>query len=182
MKKLALLLAVGALTLGAASCSDDSKSAVPGAGPTATETQTAPPAEQPVEPAPSPTVKPGPISLAVTTAKVKGADAQVVTINGWTAYRFEADEDQPSKVNCLNDCLITWPPALTDGSEVQVSGIDPSLVGTVKRADGLVQVTLRGWPLYRFEADKAKFDTKGEGVGGNWSAVKPDGKPVIKKS
>ena len=107
--------------------------------------------------------------------------ADIVTINGRTAYRFEADESKPSKVNCLYDCLVTWPPALSDGSEVKLSGIDRSLVSTVKRADGLLQVTLGGWPLYKFLEDKAETDTKGEGVGGNWSVVKPNGKPVFVK-
>lgn len=187
MKKLPLWWMVGIVAFATAACGEADQSAGGDPAPSATVTETGPPAEQPTteqspKPLPRATVTPGPIRLAVTTAEVKGADAQIVTINGWTAYRFEADEDNPSQVNCLNDCLITWPPALTDGSEVQTAGIDRSLVSTVKRADGLVQVTLRGWPLYRFKEDKVQSDTKGEGIGGNWSAVKPDGKPVIKKS
>jgi predicted lipoprotein with Yx(FWY)xxD motif len=177
MKKIAVMLLASVLAVGVAGCSEDSK---PAAGAQPGETAASPSNDN--SPQPTPTARPEPISLAVTTAQVKGTQAEVVTVNGWTAYRFEADEDQPSKVNCLNDCLVTWPPALTDGSQVQVSGIDPALVSTVKRADGLTQVTLRGWPLYKFVEDKAKSDTKGEGVGGNWSAVKPDGKPVFKKS
>ncbi|MEU4394056.1 hypothetical protein [Kribbella sp. NPDC023855] len=154
-------------------------------------TSTPPPAqttaapEQPAETAavPTPTVRPGPIKLEVRRTTVKGVTADVVTINGSTAYRFEVDEDKPSKVNCNFDCLITWPPALTDGSKVEIVGIDPKLVGTVGRrdGDGYVQVTLNGWPLYRFKEDKVPTDVKGEGIGGNWSVVKPDGKPVIKK-
>jgi predicted lipoprotein with Yx(FWY)xxD motif len=113
---------------------------------------------------------------------VKGVDAQIVTVSGMTAYRFDADEDKPSKVNCLYDCLVTWPPVLTDGSTIRVAGIDPGLVGVVTRADGLQQVTLNGWPLYKFKEDAAPSDIKGEGLGGNWSTVKADGKPVIKKN
>jgi len=133
-------------------------------------------------PLPTATVKPGPIQLGLRSAVVKGKPAQIVTLNGWTAYRFEADGHKPSKVNCLGDCLVTWPPALTDGSQVELTGaIDRKQVGTVRRADGLVQVTLGGWPLYRFAEDETQQDTKGEGAGGNWSAVLADGKPVIKK-
>ncbi|WP_165952364.1 hypothetical protein [Kribbella albertanoniae] len=116
------------------------------------------------------------------TTTFKGTQAQIVTLNGWTAYRFEGDAHKPSEVRCLYDCLETWPAALTDGSPIQATGIDRSLVGTVKRKDGLVQVTLGGWPLYRFKQDKSATDTKGEGVGGNWSVIRPDSKPVIKKS
>ncbi|WP_369275888.1 hypothetical protein AB5J55_43520 [Streptomyces sp. R11] len=174
MKKFPALVVIGSVVLGLAACSSDGEDSP---APKASQAASA----AAVEPLPSPTVKPEPIKLAVTKATVKGVSADIVTINGWTAYRFEADEHKPTKVNCLYDCLVTWPPALTDGSEVKVSGIDKNLVSTVKRADGYEQVTLGGWPLYKFKEDKAKTDTKGEGVGGNWSVVKPDGKPVIRK-
>ncbi|WP_432947656.1 COG4315 family predicted lipoprotein [Kribbella sp. CA-253562] len=134
----------------------------------------------------TPTVRPEPIKLAVRRAKIKGVEADIVTINGWTAYRFEVDDHEdptPAKVKCAFDCLSTWPPALTDGSKVEVSGIDRKLVGTVGRVDGdgYTQVTLGGWPLYKFKEDKVPTDAKGEGLACNWSVVKPDGKPVIKK-
>ncbi len=47
------------------------------------------------------------------------------------------------------------------------------------RADGSTQVTLNGWPLYRFARDTAPGDTKGEGVGGTWHATGGDGKPAV---
>ena len=125
--------------------------------------------------------QPTQISLAAGRAEVAGVDADIVTFQGRTVYRFEADENQPSKVNCASDCLEIWPPLLTNGAEVKLAGVDRSLVGTVTRADGLVQVTLNGWPLYLFHEDQRTGDTKGEGVGGNWSVIRPDGKPVIKK-
>jgi predicted lipoprotein with Yx(FWY)xxD motif len=113
---------------------------------------------------------------------VKGVAARIVTVNGVTAYRFEADGHEPSQVNCLYDCLVTWPPVLIDGTKIELNGIQDSLVSTVKRPDGLEQVTLNGWPLYKFKEDKSESDVEGEGVGGNWSAITPEGKPVIQKS
>ncbi|WP_148062078.1 hypothetical protein [Micromonospora aurantiaca] len=186
MKKLPIALAAASVALTLAACDSSTTSDAAGAttAPATSSSQAAPLPSglASLDPIPSPTVTPEPISLAVRKTTVKGVEATIVTINGFTAYRFEADENKPSKVNCLDDCLVTWPPALTDGSEVKVSGIDPSLVGAVTRADGLRQVTLLGWPLYKFVDDKAPTDILGEGVGGNWSAVKPDGKPVIVKS
>jgi predicted lipoprotein with Yx(FWY)xxD motif len=125
--------------------------------------------------------QPTQISLAAGRAKVAGVDADIVTYQGRTVYRFEADENKPSKVNCASDCLDIWPPLLTNGSEIKLAGVDRALVGTVTRADGLVQVTLNGWPLYLFHEDQKAGDVNGEGVGGNWSVIRPDGKPVIKK-
>ncbi|MFE4922289.1 hypothetical protein [Streptomyces sp. NPDC056661] len=180
MKKLSAFLVIGSAVLGLAACSSPSDDAPAAATkPPAATAATKPPAA--AEPIPSPTARPEHITLSVTNATVKGVTADIITVNGWTAYRFEADDSKPSKVNCLYDCLVTWPPVLTDGSKVEVSGLDRALVGTVKRADGFEQVTLNGWPLYKFKEDRVKTDTKGEGVGGNWSAVKPDGKPVIPK-
>lgn len=178
MRKLVTLAALSTVLLGVAACGSSEGETAPARSASAVPPSSAPAAEA----IPSPTVKPESIKLGVRRASAHGVDAEIVTVNGVAAYRFELDEDKPSKVNCLNDCLITWPPALTDGSQVQVAGIDPALVGSVKREDGLEQVTLNGWPLYRFVEDTGPSDVKGEGVGGNWSLVKPDGKPVIKKN
>jgi predicted lipoprotein with Yx(FWY)xxD motif len=174
MKKLSCILLAAATAAALAACGAGSE---PGGStrPTGSEAPAA-------EPLPSPTVTPEPIQLAVRKATVKGVEADIVTINGRTAYRFEVDEDEPPTVNCLYDCLVTWPPALSDGSKIRATGIDPSLVGTVRRADGGIQATLAGWPLYRFEEDLGPNDVKGEGVGNNWSVVRPDGKPVIRKN
>jgi predicted lipoprotein with Yx(FWY)xxD motif len=128
-----------------------------------------------------PTPSPEPVTLTAGKAEVGGTEADVVRFKGRVVYRFEADENKPSKVNCTGDCLVIWPPLLTDGTPVKLTGVDPALVGTVRRADGLTQVTLAGWPLYLYKQDQSPTDTKGEGVGGNWSVVRPDGKPVISK-
>lgn len=141
---------------------------------------------------PAPTSTPGPVELGVADvtfapvkdelATVPGGAATILTADGWTVYRFEEDEDKPPRVTCLNDCLEVWPPVLVDGAKItSLAGVDPTLVGTVSRPDGHSQVTYNGWPLYRFVDDKAKGELKGEGLGFNWSTVKPDGKPVFKK-
>jgi predicted lipoprotein with Yx(FWY)xxD motif len=167
MRKLLAGLAAGALALGAAACS-----AGPDPGPVTAPAQVAPPAPAGPDPA-----QPGPVRLAVDGTALGPA----VTTDGWTVYRFEADTPEPPTSLCENDCLRAWPPLLTDGTPPQLDGIDPALVGTLTRADGTVQVTLGGWPLYRFVDDTAPGDTAGEGVGGNWSAIAADGKPLVKK-
>lgn len=76
----------------------------------------------------------------------------------------------------------TWPPVLAEGGATPaVEGVDADLVATVTRSDGSSQVTLNGWPLYRFSGDTAPGETNGEGVGGTWHAIGVDGKPVVKK-
>jgi predicted lipoprotein with Yx(FWY)xxD motif len=62
------------------------------------------------------------------------------------------------------------------GEHTMTSGVDPTLVGSVARADGKKQVTLAGWPLYRHTGDKKAGDLTGQGKGGTWFAVTPEGK------
>ena len=40
------------------------------------------------------------------------------------------------------------------------------------------QVTIDGWPLYFFANDAAPGDHNGQGVGGVWFVVGPDGAPI----
>jgi predicted lipoprotein with Yx(FWY)xxD motif len=96
--------------------------------------------------------------------------------SGMTLYLFTADS--PGVSTCVDGCLATWPPLLTDG-ELSVQGAaDATLVGTLTRDDGSVQVTYGGWPLYFFAADMAQGDVTGQGVNDVWFVVAPDGGAV----
>jgi predicted lipoprotein with Yx(FWY)xxD motif len=95
--------------------------------------------------------------------------------NGYVLYRFEQDSPDPSKSTCAGDCAKIWPPALTDG-EPQLDGVSTDDIGTVERADGTKQLTLAGWPLYRYIGDKKAGTWKGQNVAGKWFVVKPNGK------
>lgn len=99
----------------------------------------------------------------------------VTDVNGLTLYRFDKDLPKPSKSNCVGKCLEAWPPALVTGN-VSVQGVDQALVGSVKRPDGSEQLTLAGWPLYRFNQDTKAGETKGQAVQGTWFVAAPDGK------
>ncbi|MFE5581568.1 hypothetical protein [Kitasatospora sp. NPDC056531] len=100
---------------------------------------------------------------------------------GFTLYRFDKDTTKPSKSNCNDACATTWPPILVQpGSRIFVDGVPTSEIGIVDRADGTRQVTIGGWPVYRFSKDTAAGQTNGEGVGGTWFAVSPHGGKVLR--
>jgi predicted lipoprotein with Yx(FWY)xxD motif len=100
----------------------------------------------------------------------------VTDAEGRTLYRFDEDDTEPPKSNCAGDCATQWPAALVfDRREVALEGVDQRLVGTVTRADGSIQLTLAGSPLYRFAGDTRPGETLGQGVGGTWFAVTPAG-------
>src|SRR5439155_15560419 len=89
----------------------------------------------------------------------------------------DKDTPSPSTSNCTGPCAVTWPPVLTGGKVIFADG-DQASLGTIIRANGTTQLTLHGWPLYRYAGDKAEGDTKGHGLDGTWFAAAPDaGKP-----
>lgn len=101
----------------------------------------------------------------------------VVTTDGFTVYRFANDRNDPSTSTCTGDCAKKWPPVQGDGQPA-LQGIPSGLVGTVGRPDGTQQLTLNGWPLYRYSGDTRPGDVKGEGVGGTWQAMGVNGTPA----
>ncbi|GAA2299935.1 SCO0930 family lipoprotein [Streptomyces kunmingensis] len=111
--------------------------------------------------------------LAVWDSKKLG---KVVTDSaGFTLYRFDKDTAQPPKSNCDAACLKAWPAVPASGAKV-APGVDPSLIDEVTAADGTKQLTIDGWPMYRYAMDTNPGDAKGQGVGGTWYAAAPDGK------
>ncbi|MFC0028134.1 hypothetical protein ACFFMM_01185 [Micromonospora chaiyaphumensis] len=95
--------------------------------------------------------------------------------DGWVLYRFDKDSADPPQSNCVDKCAQVWPPALTDGNP-QLQGVSDDKVGTVTRQDGTRQITIGGWPVYRYIGDKKPGQWKGQGVGGTWFVVDPNGK------
>ncbi|MFJ9688697.1 SCO0930 family lipoprotein [Streptomyces bacillaris] len=94
---------------------------------------------------------------------------------GFTLYRFDKDTAKPPKSNCDGDCEKAWP-VVPAGDVTAAAGTDASLLGEVVRTDGSKQLTVDGWPMYRYAKDTAPGQTNGQGVGGTWFASAPDGK------
>ncbi|MET8281694.1 hypothetical protein [Micromonospora sp. NPDC005174] len=173
-----------------------------GASPVASVSASADPTPQVIEvsPVPPPSVAKtqrrvqiysGPSDVPVPASPDRGQGSSVVQLRatdqadigtyvadgqGRTLYRFDKDSARPPKATCAGDCAKTWPPLLISSpGRIYPDGVDPQLVGYVERADGTCQVTIGGWPVYRFAKDLAPGDIRGQGVGGTWFAVAPTG-------
>lgn len=112
---------------------------------------------------------------------VKRDDLGKVVVNGagLSLYRFDKDDAERGVSNCVGDCARTWPPVIVAPSaKVFVAGVPANQVGFIKRQDGTIQLTVGRWPVYRFAKDANPGDIKGQGVGGTWFAVKPNGAPA----
>ncbi|MFF4760212.1 SCO0930 family lipoprotein [Streptomyces sp. NPDC001292] len=94
---------------------------------------------------------------------------------GMTLYRFDVDTAQPPRSSCDGDCARAWPPVPAAGATAG-AGIDKALLGEVTRTDGTKQLTIGGWPAYRYAKDTKAGETSGQGVNGRWFALAPDGK------
>ncbi|NLU73660.1 hypothetical protein HCC61_13390 [Streptomyces sp. HNM0575] len=100
----------------------------------------------------------------------------VTDSKGWTLYRYDEDTASPSQSNCNGDCEKMWTPVPAKGAKAGTgSGIAKEDIGKVKRSDGSWQLTVGGWPAYRFTEDKKPGDVEGHGVKGMWNALAPDG-------
>jgi len=113
------------------------------------------------------------VKVAVASS---GLGPVLVDGRGHTLYLFE--QDKQGKSACSGKCVSLWPPLIASGKPLAAGGAKASLLGTVRRADGRLQVTYRHHPLYTFVKDTKKGQTNGEGFGDQWYAVSAAGNKV----
>ena len=117
--------------------------------------------------------------LATKTHAEEGT--YLIAGNGFAVYLFKADvqgNGAPAQSACEGDCLATWPPVLADGEPVGSEAVNASLLDTMTRSDGTVQVTYNGWPLYYYAEDMTEEDINGhdlESFGEDWYLIGPTG-------
>lgn len=118
---------------------------------------------------------PGAPAETLALRQSPGLGPVVTDSKGMTLYRFDKDTAKPPNSACSGACATTWPPVPAEDATA-ASGMAASALGSVTRADGTKQLTIGGWPAYRYAKDTAPGDTKGHGVGGTWNALAADGK------
>jgi len=124
----------------------------------------------------------GPVTQTDVTTKLiaKKIDkmGNVVTDqDGFVLYRFDKDIPNPTESKCDAKCAKVWPVLSTANGELpELVGVNPAEVKMIKRADGINQVVLNNWPLYRYIGDKVAGKWTGQGVGGIWWVSDQHGK------
>lgn len=102
----------------------------------------------------------------------------IADAKGEAFYVFGKESSAKSK--CYGACAAAWPPVLTNGKHRAGKGVTASLLGTTKRADGKLQATYDGQPLYYY-VDDTPGNILCQNVsefGGLWLVVRPGGEPV----
>ena len=135
---------------------------------------------------PAGTSSPASSSSAVTISakSVPGVGTVLVNSKGQTFYILTSEKG--GKITCTDDngCTKIWPDTeLPKGMTAATagSGIQTSLLGTVKSSDGALYVTYHGWPLYTYAGDNGPGQKNGEGItsfGGTWYVLSTSGNPV----
>jgi predicted lipoprotein with Yx(FWY)xxD motif len=100
----------------------------------------------------------------------------LVGASGMTLYAYS--KDSADTVTCTGQCAVNWPPLSTQGKPVLGNGVNPDMVGTAQLTDGSKVVTYNHSPLYNWANDHKAGDVTGQGVGGVWFVVSPDGKMI----
>jgi len=117
-------------------------------------------------------------AATVNVADVGTFGQSLVDGEGRSLYLFTNDTQNSGASSCAGECLVNWPPLLTDGDPVAGEGIDETMLGTITLEDGTTQVTYNGWPLYYYAEDTAAGDANGQGVGDVWFLVSPTGEMI----
>jgi predicted lipoprotein with Yx(FWY)xxD motif len=117
------------------------------------------------------------VSLTLTLQK-SPVGPILATGGGDTLYDFVPDT--PTHSACLNDgCVFQWPPLVKSGPIRLGHGVDPSLVGTLRRPDGSTQISYGGHPLYTYNLDVTPGLVSGQAIdqdGGLWYVLDAGGK------
>jgi predicted lipoprotein with Yx(FWY)xxD motif len=129
-------------------------------------------ASSPAPPSPITTAQGAPMIPAKTILTVEKTKIGYVlaTGSGMTLYWYGHDVKGSGTSACTGACLTSWP-ALR-GRPGAAAGVALSgKLGMITRADGVVQATYNGYPLYTYAADMTAGQTTGNGVGGVWHVI-----------
>jgi predicted lipoprotein with Yx(FWY)xxD motif len=121
------------------------------------------------------------LALATGTGRVvqaaqnaKLGERIVVDAQGRTVYAL-SPETRNHLLCKSSECLAVWPPLTVSSRKAKLAGAGvQGHLGILRRANGRLQVTLRGMPLYLYAGDSAKGQANGQGkksFGGTWHVL-----------
>jgi predicted lipoprotein with Yx(FWY)xxD motif len=132
----------------------------------------------PAEPTTAPASPEGSAAAGETYTLAAVTDAKgthLVGEDGKSLYVFAKDTTANQSACTSEQCVANWPAFAVESDETVVAGDGVTgTIATFALADGRMQVSYNGAPLYYFAGDAAAGDTNGDGVGGVWSLATPD--------
>jgi predicted lipoprotein with Yx(FWY)xxD motif len=121
-------------------------------------------------------------AVKISATNVPGVGTVLVNGQGQTLYLLTSEKGGKITCTAANGCTQAWPETVvSSGTAAAGSGVQSSLLGTVKDASGNLEVTYNHWPLYTFSGDSGPGVAKGQGIsnfGGTWYVLNSSGNPV----
>lgn len=108
--------------------------------------------------------------MTVNTSSTSTLGTFLVDGKGMTLYWTTRDAVGVS--NIAGATLANWP-VFYAATIMVPSSLSAANFSSITRADGTMQTTYKGWPLYYYINDKAAGDTKGQGLANVWFVVNP---------
>jgi predicted lipoprotein with Yx(FWY)xxD motif len=164
---LAASVLAAAAVVGLAACGSSSSSTPSGS------TTSNPPAAAPTSTSSASSDMAAGLKTTAVNGRVVLTDAQ-----GFVLYWYAPDTATSSA--CSGSCANAWPPLL--GAPSLASGVAlTGKLGTITRANGQVQATYEGHPLYLFKADTTPTMATGNDVSGIWWLMTGSGAKIHAK-
>lgn len=123
-----------------------------------------------------------------SAANVSGLGMVVVDGKGRTVYALTSGSNKNVPCDDASGCTKVWPDLpLPNGtsSATAGSGLQASMMGTMKLSDGETYPTYNGYLMYEYVGDSGSGQNHGEGIksfGGTWYALSPSGQLVTSSS
>ena len=119
-----------------------------------------------------------------SVANVSGLGMVVVDGRGRTIYLLTSGDHTNVPCDDASGCTKVWPdlplPQGTSAARAG-SGIQASLLSTMKLSNGETYPTYNGWLMYEYVGDVGSAQSHGQGIqsfGGTWYAISPAGTPI----
>ena len=114
---------------------------------------------------------PGATQPTALKTETTSAGTVLASSHGLTLYYYTEDKPHSGKSVCTGSCAVTWPP-LVAPVRAPAGVFLPGPLGVITRPGGVRQVTINGYPVYRYAGDKAPGQDMGNGIEGAWHVIK----------
>jgi predicted lipoprotein with Yx(FWY)xxD motif len=104
-------------------------------------------------------------------AEVTSAGKVLANPRGMTVYYNSKDKPGSGTSACTGTCAREWPPVIAP-VRIPAGMTLPGPLGSIALPGGKRQVTINGYPIYRYAGDKAPGQASGNGIEGEWHVIK----------